>query len=138
MDVGSIRVGNDVIPISHSNGEFEEGKTPPTTPKAPLDKFLAQISGSESNKFSYNPYYMIDGNGIKTPNFFTATPKEEWNNHKDWDSKDSGLSPDQRKEFSKLMKEMASKNDPPYVLSEDNIKQMWNHRHHLHVTEVNK
>lgn len=138
MDVGSIKdKDGNTISIKYNNGDFEKGVIPPT-PQAPLDRFLEQISGSESNKFSYNPYYMVDGNGNRTPNFFTAIPKSEWENKKDWDGKDSGLSPDQRKEFSKLMREMASKNDPPYVLSDDNIKQMWNHRHHLHVTEASK
>ena len=137
LDVGSITVGNDVIPISHSNDDFKEGKVP-SAPKHPLDRFLEQISGSESNSFSYNPYYMVDGNGNRTPNFFTATPKAEWENKKDWDGAKTGLSPSQRKEFSRLMRDMASKNEPPYILSDDNIKQMWNHRHHLHVTEVSK
>ncbi|XDD46105.1 hypothetical protein AB3N60_15530 [Leptospira sp. WS39.C2] len=127
-----------MILISHSNGDFKEGKVPPI-PKAPLDKFLEMISGNNSNKFSYNPYYMVDGNGNRTPNFFTAvTPDTNWSKG-NWDN----LEPAERKEYAKVMREMAiqyskDNNLSEITLSDDNVKQMWNHRHHLHVTEVSK
>ncbi|XDD46090.1 hypothetical protein AB3N60_15445 [Leptospira sp. WS39.C2] len=138
MDVGSIKKGDKVILISHSNGDFEEGKLPPS-PKDPLGQFLDQISGNGSNKFSYNPYYMVDGNGNRTPNFFTAvSPKENWSKG-NWET----LEPAERKEYAKVMREMATQyakdnNLSEITLSDDNVKQMWNHRHHLHVTEVSK
>lgn len=138
MDVGSIKKGDAVIPISHSNKDFIAGELPPT-PKDPLGKFLEQISGNDSNKFSYNPYYMVDGNGNRTPNFFTAvSPKENWSK-KNWDN----LEPAERKEYAKAMRDMATQyakdnNLSEITLSDDNVKQMWNHRHHLHVTEVSK
>ncbi|TGK86215.1 hypothetical protein EHQ23_08130 [Leptospira bourretii] len=139
MDVGSIKKGDDVILISHSNGDFKEGQVPPS-PKDPLGQFLEQISGNDSNKFSYNPYYMVDGNGNRTPNFFTAvSPKDNWSSKGNWET----LKPAERKEYAKAMREMATQysKDNKFSeikLSDDDVKQMWNHRHHLHVTEVSK
>ncbi|MCW7491030.1 hypothetical protein ND861_00045 [Leptospira sp. 2 VSF19] len=137
FDVSYVKDQNGKTSIIKYNDDFRDGVIP--EPKSPLDQFLDRISNEPSNKFSYNPYYMVDGNGNRTPNFFTAVGKDNWQLNKDWDSKgDIGLSADQRKEFSKLMRDMALKHDPPVTLTDDNVKQMWNHRHHLHVTEINK
>ncbi|WP_125196244.1 hypothetical protein [Leptospira meyeri] len=127
-----IKDQNGKTSIIKYNDDFKDGVIP--EPKSPLDQFLDRISNEPYNKFSFNPYYMVDGNGNRTPNFFTAVGEKNWVLTDDWD----GLGNDRRKEFSKLMRDMASKYDPPYSLTDDNLKQMWNHRHHLHVTEINK
>ncbi|MCW7464029.1 MULTISPECIES: hypothetical protein [Leptospira] len=123
---------NGKTSIIKYNGDFKDGEVP--QPKPPLDKFLDRVSTEASNKFSYNPYYLVDQNGNKIPNFFTAVDEKNWILTNDWD----GLNPEQRTQFSKMMREMALKHDPPFTLNDDNVKQMWNHRHHLHVTEINK
>lgn len=53
----------------------------------------------------------------------------------DWDGAKKGLSAEQRKEISKLKREMAAKNEPPFILTAEDIKQIWDHRHHLHISE---
>ncbi|TGL23041.1 TIGR04388 family protein [Leptospira yanagawae] len=132
FDVSYVKDQNGKTSIIKYNGDFQDGEVP--QPKPPLDKFLDRVSTEASNKFSYNPYYLVDQNGNKIPNFFTAVGKDNWTLTEDWD----GLKAEQRTQFSKMMREMALKHDPPFTLNDDNVKQMWNHRHHLHVTEINK
>jgi hypothetical protein len=136
FDVGSVTDANGKETFIKYNKDFQKGQI--IEPKPPLDKFLDKISSESSNKISYNPYYMVDGNGNKTPNFFTAVGEKNWELKNDWDGAKTGLSVEQRTEFSKLMSEMASKHEPPFILTAVDIKQMWNHRHHLHITEISK
>ncbi|XDD46092.1 hypothetical protein AB3N60_15455 [Leptospira sp. WS39.C2] len=131
FDVGSVTDLNGKEILIKHNDDFLKGQI--IEPKPPLDKFLDKISGESSNKFSYNPYYMVDGNGNKTPNFFTAVDEKNWGK-KNWDD----LTDNERKEFGNAMKEMAAKYTPPYTLTDNDTKQMWDHRHHLHITEVSK
>ncbi|MCZ8156489.1 MAG: hypothetical protein O9264_10250 [Leptospira sp.] len=76
FDVGSVTDANGNEIFIKYNEDFKKDQIIDLKP--PMDKFLDKISSESSNKISYNTYYMIDGNGNKTPNFFTAVGDKNW------------------------------------------------------------
>jgi hypothetical protein len=74
---------------------------------------------------------MVYTNGEVIPNFFTFAPKELW------DTDFSKLSKENKELVVNRIIEAARNHEPDsYSLDPKMAERMWDHRHHLHISET--
>jgi hypothetical protein len=131
MDVGSIkRIGDkEFTTIKFDHDHFEENKLP--IPSKDDRKFLEFVRSQSSIQYNLNPYYMVYSSGEVIPNFFTFAPKSLW------DTQFADLKKENQELVVTRMIEAARNHEPDsYTLTRDMAIRMWDHRHHLHVSEA--
>lgn len=137
MDVGSILIKDGgekylIESLSYRNDDFKN--LPENTlakPSGILSTFLEEVRKQGSIQYNLNPYYMVYTNSEVIPNFFTFAPKELW------DTDFSKLSEENKELVVNRIIEAARNHEPDsYTLDPKMAVRMWDHRHHLHISET--
>jgi hypothetical protein len=135
MDVGSIKFPGASVaePISYSrlnDNHLEE-------PSPKMKDFLSKIRDLPSTTFYATPWEVrMAAGGVIYPNLFSAVDADLWSI--------DNIKPDTKltdTQLEKIFSQMAEaspepKLNPSSARDRDIMTQMWNHRHHLHVSEV--
>jgi hypothetical protein len=133
LDVGSITVKNDLKEPVVLSIRYKDGtpNTISTEPPPQLKTFLDKIKNSQGTTFYATPWE-VRMNGQVYENNVSAVRPDLWSIG-NLDPSNKNLTPEIENEIYTTIAEAAGL-DP--VKNQDIIKQMWNHRHHLHVSEV--